>query len=186
MRAFKAFNKDMSCTLGHGRFQYKENTTYHEDKAQAHETGFHCAEFILDCFRYYPAHKDTIVCPVEALGDIDEDGSDTKLSCTVMQIGQRLTAEEIVLEAMKYIVRHPKYTSNDIESDKATGKGLYCIVRGKDPRAAGAKGTVLGLIKEKKRSKEVEAIAIYTVGKRGIKQGRYYDINGKEVTDEEG
>ena len=186
MRAFKAFNKDMTCNRGRGSFQYRENTTYREDKAQAHETGFHCAEFILDCFRYYPAHKDTIVCPVEALGDIDEDGSDTKISCTVMQIGRRLTVEEIVFEAMKYIVRHPKYTSKDIESNNAIGRGLYCIVRGKDPRAAGAEGTVLGLIKEKKRSKEVEAIAVYTVGKGGIRQGRYYDINGEEVANEEG
>ena len=90
MRAFKAFRKNMTCTMGNGVYQYAENKTFTEDRAQAHESGFHCAEYILHCFNYYSAGKDTIVCPVEALGDIDEDGSDTKISCTVMKVGQKM------------------------------------------------------------------------------------------------
>ncbi len=182
MRAFKAFNKDMSCTLGQGRYQYAENTTYQEDKAQAHETGFHCAEYILDCFRYYTCTKDAVVCPVEALGDIDEDGNDTKISCTVMKIGTRLKPEEIVFEAIRYLAKHPKFKDiKNVHAEQGKSSDLYCIVRGKHPMAAGSKGTVLGLIKEKARSKNIEAIAIYTVDGKQIKENRYYDIAGEEV-----
>lgn len=182
MRAFKAFNSDMSCTLGSGKYKYAENKTYTEDRAQAHEAGFHCAKYILDCFRYYPETKETIVCPVEALGDIDEDGTDTKISCTEMKVGSRLTHEEIVFEAIKYLAKHPKFLDiKNVREEQGQSKGIFCIVRGKDPKAAGSKGTVLGLIKEKARSKQIEAIAIYTVDGKKIKKGRYYDISGKEV-----
>lgn len=185
MRAFKAFNKDMTCTLGSGSYQYKENTTYREEKAQAHETGFHCAEYILDCYQYYGKHKDPVICPVEASGDIDEDGNDTKISCTVMTIGSRLTREEIVFEAMKYLARHPKFQDkhNNIHSEKGKDD-IFCIVLGKDPVAAGSKGTVLGLMKENSKH-QITAMAIYKVNGREIKAGRYYNINGEEVTDEE-
>ncbi len=182
MRAFKAFKKDMTCTLGSGTYQYSENKTYKETRAQAHEAGFHCAKYILDCFRYYSDSNDTIICPVEALGDIDEDGSDTKISCTEMKIGTRLTAEQIVFEAIKYLAKHPRFEDiRNVSRDQGQSNGRFCIVRGKDPVAAGSKGTVLGLLKEKPRSKQIEAIALYKVDGKKIKKGRYYDITGKEV-----
>ncbi len=184
MRAFKAFNKDMTCTMGNGSFQYKENTTYREDKAQAHETGFHCAGYILDCFRYYPKNENTIICPVEASGDVDEDGTDTKISCTVMTIGQRLTLDEIVFEAVKYLAMHPKFRDiNNVHEDKGKGD-FFCIVRGRDPVAAGSRGAVLGLVKEYSKH-QVTAIAVYRVNGKIFKPGRYYNIEGEEVTDEE-
>lgn len=181
MRAFKAFNKNMICTLGSGSYQYKENSIYSTDMAQAHETGFHCAAYILDCYRYYPKSKDTIICPVEATGDIDEDGSDTKISCTVMKIGKRLTAEQIVFEALLYLKNHPKFNDRNIHQDKGKDD-FFCIVRGRNPIAAGSKGTVLGFIEENSRH-EVTGLAIYKVGCEGIQPGRYYDLEGKEVED---
>lgn len=184
MRAFKAFNKNMTCTLGHGSYQYEEGKTYREDKAQAHETGFHCASYILDCFSYYPKSSSTIVCPVEASGDIDEDGSNTKISCTVMTIGKRMSCEEIVLEAIRYIAKHPRFKDKHIHVDKAKDD-YFCIVRGASPIAAGSKGTVLGLIKENTRHK-IQAVAIYKVNGRQYKAGHYYNINGEEVQNEEG
>ena len=184
MRAFKAFNADMTCTLGKGKYQYAENMTFEEPKAQAQETGFHCAEYILDCLKYYSESRDIVICPVEALGDIDEDGSDTKISCTILKVGRKLMWEEIVLEAIKYLVNHPKFRDPQIHVEKGESKGMYCIVRGKCPRAAGAKGTVLGLIQENKKGK-VKAIALYKVNGKEYKAGTYYDIDGKEVKDAE-
>lgn len=184
MRAFKAFNKDMTCTLGRGSYQYEEGKTYREDKAQAHETGFHCVSYILDCFSYYPKNRSTIVCPVEASGDIDEDGLNTKISCTVMTIGKRLTAEQIVFEAIKYIAKHSRFKDKHIHENK--GKDDYfCIVRGTNPIAASSKGGVLGLIKENARHK-IQALAIYKIDGTILKAGHYYDINGEEVQNEEG
>lgn len=182
MRAFKAFNKNMTCTHGHGSYQYEEGKTYREDKAQAHSTGFHCASYILDCYQYYAKSKDTVICPVEALGDIDEDGNDTKISCTVMKIGKRLTAEQIVFEAMRYMKSHPKYSDvKNVHKDKGSDS-FFCIVRGKDPAASGTKGTVLGLIRENSRH-NITGLAIYKVGCDGIRPGRFYNLEGKEVED---
>lgn len=182
MRAFKAFNADMSCTLGKGKYQYAEGMTFTESKAQAHEYGFHCAEYILDCLKYYPENKDTVICPVEALGDIDEDGQDTKISCTILKVGQRLTWEEVVLEAIRYLIRHPKFRDPQIKTEEGKSSGAYCIVRGKSPAAAGAKGTILGMIQEDPHGK-VQSVAIYKVNGKEIRPGRYYDIDGKEVKD---
>lgn len=182
MRAYKAFNKDMTCTHGSGSYQYKENTIYTEERAQAHEAGFHCASYILDCFNYYPKSADTVICPVEALGDIDEDGNDTKISCTVMKIGKRLTAEQIVFEALLYLKNHPKFNDRNIHQDKGKDD-FFCIVRGRNPIASGSKGTVLGFIEENSRH-EVTGLAIYKVGCEGIQPGRFYNLEGKEVTDE--
>ena len=151
MRAFKAFNADMSCTLGRGKYQYAEGMTFTESKAQAHEYGFHCAEYILDCLKYYSASKDTVICPVEAQGDIDEDGKDTKISCTILKVGQRLTWEEVVLEAIRYLIKHPKYQDPQIKTEEGRSNGAYCIVRGRSPIAAGVNGTVLGMIQENSR-----------------------------------
>lgn len=183
MRAFKAFNKNMTCTLGKGTYQYEEGKTYREDKAQAHETGFHCASYILDCFSYYSKSSSTIVCPVEASGDIDEDGSNTKISCTVMTIGKRMSCEEIVFEAIRYIAKHPRFKDKHIHENKGRDE-YFCIVRGTNPIAAGSKGTVLGFIKENPRH-IIQAVAIYKVNGRQYKAGRYYDINGEEVLNEE-
>lgn len=182
MRAFKAFNADMSCTLGKGKYQYAEGMTFTESYAQAHETGFHCAEYILDCLKYYPESRDIVICPVEALGDIDEDGQDTKISCTILKVGQRLTWEEVVLEAIRYLIRHPKFRDPQIKTEEGKSSGAYCIVRGKSPTAAGAKGTILGMIQEDPRGK-VQSVAIYKVNGKEIRPGRYYDIDGKEVRD---
>ena len=181
MRAFKAFNKNMTCTHGSGSYQYKENAIYSTEMAQAHETGFHCAAYILDCFNYYPKSADTVICPVEALGDIDEDGNDTKISCTVMKIGRRLTVEQIVFEALLYLKNHPKFNDRNIHRDKGKDD-FFCIVRGRNPIAAGTKGTVLGFIEENSRH-EVTGLAIYKVGCEGIQPGRFYDLEGKEVED---
>ena len=183
MRAFKAFNENMTCTLGKGVYQYQEGRTYREDKAQAHETGFHCASYILDCFSYYPKSSSTIVCPVEASGDIDEDGSNTKISCTVITIGKRLSCEGIVLEAIRYIAKHPRFKDKHIHENKGRDD-YFCIVRGTNPIAAGSKGTVLGLIKENMRHK-IQALAIYKIDGTILKAGHYYDINGEEVQNEE-
>ena len=180
MRAFKAFNSDMTCTFGKGKYQYAEGETFTEPRAQAHETGFHCAEYILDCLRYYPESRDIVICPVEALGDIDEDGQDTKISCTILKVGQKLTWEEVVLEAIRYLIKHPKFQDPQIKREKGESSGLYCIVRGESPIAAGVKGTILGMIQEDPHGK-VQSVAIYKVNGKEIRPGRYYNIDGKEV-----
>ena len=49
MKAFKGFNKDLTCR----GFQYEEGKEFHTEKAECCEEGFHACEYPLDCFNYY-------------------------------------------------------------------------------------------------------------------------------------
>lgn len=53
IKAYKGFNKDLTCTMGHGRFQYKENEWIEESEANCMRNGFHCCYNPLDCLSYY-------------------------------------------------------------------------------------------------------------------------------------
>lgn len=179
MRAFKAFNKDMTCTLGKGKYQYRIGGTYTEDRAQAHQTGFHAAEYVLDCLTYYNFNTCRI-CEVEATGDIDEDGDNTKIACTHLTVLRELSREEVILEAMRYLAHHPHFEDRTyvVRNRGKADKGII-IVRGAHPAAAGKSGDILGLMEE--RRGKLKAVAIYTVGHGDIEPGVYYDIDGKEV-----
>ena len=50
MKAYKGFNKDMTCR----GFQFKEGETYHEETAELCKSGFHACEDPLNVFDYYP------------------------------------------------------------------------------------------------------------------------------------
>ena len=51
MIAYKGFNKDLTCTMGKGRFQYEVGKSYKEDSAKCASTGFHCTEEPIHCCR---------------------------------------------------------------------------------------------------------------------------------------
>ena len=64
MRVYKGFNKEIQAKHGKGTFQYEKGKTYKEEKSKTRSTGFHAAEYILDCLQWYPidgkAEKRTI------------------------------------------------------------------------------------------------------------------------------
>lgn len=73
LKGYKAFNKDMTCTRGRGIYQYEIGKVYEENgEANARRNGFHFCVTLEDVYRFYP--KDSIVCEVIALGDIEGDG----------------------------------------------------------------------------------------------------------------
>ena len=73
LRGYKAFNRDMTCTMGKCKYQYEVGGTYEEpDLAQARHNGFHFCLHKEDVFQFYP--MDSIVCEILALGDIEGDG----------------------------------------------------------------------------------------------------------------
>lgn len=86
IKAYKGFNKDLTCTMGHGRFQYKENEWMEEPEANCVRNGFHCCYNPLDCLSYYRDFSKSAYYVVNADGDIHEDGSDTKIACTRIKL----------------------------------------------------------------------------------------------------
>ena len=48
VKAFKGFNKDLTCR----GFQYEEGKEFETERAESCEAGFHACEYPLDVFRY--------------------------------------------------------------------------------------------------------------------------------------
>lgn len=169
MIAYKGFNKDLTCTLGNGTFQYEIGKTYREEEAKCANTGFHCVEEPIEVLRWY---KDGRYCMVEASGDVNEDGND-KISCTEMTILREITLQELGILECDWLARHPdRKCSNLIQKDEGIADaGGIVIVRGKNPRAKGKKGSTLYLLRE-------EAGEIVEIGVYEAESSEWYGVSG--------
>jgi hypothetical protein len=71
IKCYKAFHNDMTCRF----MQYEVGKEYKmEEKPELCKTGYHFCKTIADCYRYYNANEDTIICEIRALGEIVSDG----------------------------------------------------------------------------------------------------------------
>ena len=97
MRAFKGFNKDLTCR----GYQYEEGKEFHTERAECCDTGFHACEYPLDCFGYSdPAHS--VFHEVELSGEMDKSGDNTKVCATDIKIGARLSIAGLVKMAIDF------------------------------------------------------------------------------------
>ena len=97
MRAFKGFNKDLTCR----GYQYEEGKEFHTERAECCDTGFHACEYPLDCFGYYdPAYS--VFHEVELSGEMDKSGDNTKVCATDIKIGARLSIAGLVKMAIDF------------------------------------------------------------------------------------
>ena len=97
MKAYKGFNKDLTCR----GFKYGKGEAYHTDNAKCCEEGFHACEYPLDCFRYY-SPADSVFHEVELSGETDRNGDDTKVCATNIKIGARISIAGIVKAAIDF------------------------------------------------------------------------------------
>jgi len=118
MKAYKGFNKDMTCR----GFQYKEGETYETDKAKVCKSGFHACENPLDCLQYYGPGK-SVYHEVELDGEIDRrhDG-DTKVATTKIKIGAELSIPALCKATFEY-VRSKCTNEHNAEAGKAATAG---------------------------------------------------------------
>ena len=176
MIAYKGFDKGLVCR-GY-KFKMGLNTT---DKAQAVAYGFHCAENPLDCLTYYGDMKRAEYYIVNAGGDIDEDGTDTKVACTELTIIQKLTKEDFVLHALAYMADHPKRKWNKlVKKDRAKrNEHGFAIARGVDPIACGNKGDLLAFVQECDGGEILEVAMVVVDGVR-IQPQKWYGIDLSE------
>ena len=159
MRAFKGFNKDLTCR----GYQYEEGKEFHTERAECCDTGFHACEYPLDCFGYYdPAHS--VYHEVELSGEMDKSGDNTKVCATDIKIGARLSIAGLVKMAIDFTMskvnkeagsdeRHGfASATGDCGASSATGyKGAssvsdptgVAVAWGHEARAKGCKGAHL-------------------------------------------
>ena len=119
MKAYKGFNKDMTCR----GFQYEEGKTYHVDEAELCKSGFHACENPLDCFSYY-APADSVYHEVELEDVTDEESNDTKVCGKTIKIGAKLDIAGIVkaqIEFVKSKADNGKTRTGDWSAQSSTG-----------------------------------------------------------------
>ena len=98
MKAYKGFNKDMTCR----GFQFEEGKTYHEENAKLCESGFHACLNPLDCFNYY-APSESVYHEVELNEVLNEKSEDSKICGKTIKIGAKLDVLGMVKIAVNYI-----------------------------------------------------------------------------------
>ena len=121
-KAFKGFNKDLTCR----GFQYEEGKEFETNRAECCEEGFHACEYPLDCLGYY-APNSSVYHEVELDGDMDQRGDgDTKLCATKIKIGARLSIAGLVKAAIDFTMsRVNKEENSDKPHGYASATGDY-------------------------------------------------------------
>ena len=115
MKAFKGFNKDLTCR----GFQYEEGKEFHTEKADCCNEGFHACEYPLDCFGYYnPA--ESVFHEVELSGDMDRENSDTKVCATDIKIGARIFIAGLVKAAIDFTMSRVNKEAKSYEEHGAS------------------------------------------------------------------
>ncbi|MDE6210107.1 MAG: hypothetical protein K2M73_10615 [Lachnospiraceae bacterium] len=182
MIAYKGFNQNLCCTKGRGTFKYEIGKIYTEKECKTARNGFHCVEEPIRVLDWY---EDGRFCIVEIDEDINE--KDDKLSATKMTILKELDIIQLITHECLWIQKHPnRQTSNRILQETGISYNTFLVVRGKDPKAAGAKDTTLFLLQEKNNSKDIKRITVIFIDGFQYKPDTYYDINEKEVIANDG
>lgn len=180
MMAFKGFTKDLTARYGKGVFQYKLGDTYECEYSQTASTGFHCAEYPLDCFKWYPPGGRNRYCIVDAAGSIDETDDDSKIACTKITLEKEISEYEMAYYAILYMVEHPlrKWQTRWSYSDRAYAgrEKEVSIARGIQPVAKGVEGSILGLVREPTPG-VITAVNLCVVGRNGIKPDTNYILD---------
>ena len=98
MKAYKGFNKDMTCR----GFQYEIGKEYETDAADLCSIGFHACENPLDCFGHY-APATSRYCEVEIEDNGQRSSEDSKVVGKKIKIGAELSTEQICKLHFEYV-----------------------------------------------------------------------------------
>ena len=119
IKAYKAFDKDLSCR----GFKYEVGKEYEETGyIKACEKGFHACPYPLDVFGYYPP-AGARFCEVEQSGKID-DSESNKVCSSKIRIGAELDIRGIVKAAVSYVKERCTNECN-AEPGKPATAGIY-------------------------------------------------------------
>lgn len=98
MKAYKGFNKDMTCR----GFQYEIGKEYETDAVDLCRIGFHACENPLDCFSHY-APATSRYCEVEIEDNGQRSPEDSKVVGKKIKIGAELSTEQICKLHFEYV-----------------------------------------------------------------------------------
>ena len=98
MKAYKGFNKDMTCR----GFQFEEGKTYEEESAELCNKGFHACLAPIDVLKYY-APATAVYHEVELDGVSDKRSDDSKVCGKIIKIGAKLDIAGLAKAQFEYV-----------------------------------------------------------------------------------
>lgn len=200
MKAYKGFNKDMTCR----GFQYEIGKAYETDAADLCSIGFHACENPLDCFGYY-APAASRYCEVEIEDNGQRSPEDSKVVGRKIKIGAELSTEQICRLHFEYVRSRcdPAKTNaaGDRESASAgergsasagdygvsasrgsssAGENGVAAARGEHAKVRGGIGSVLVVCVEKKDSYDIAEWKAAVVDGERIRPDTWYTVENGE------
>ena len=200
MKAYKGFNKDMTCR----GFQYEIGKAYETDAADLCSSGFHACENPLDCFSYY-APATSRYCEVEIEDNGQRSPEDSKVVGKKIKIGAELSTEQICRLHFEYVRSRcdPAKTNaaGDRESASAgrygsasagdygvsasrgsssAGENGVAAARGEHAKVRGGIGSVLVVCVEKKDSYDIAEWKAAVVDGERIRPDTWYTVENGE------
>ena len=213
MKAYKGFNKDMTCR----GFQFEEGKTYEEKEAKLGHSGFHACECPLDVFGYYdPANS--VFHEVE-LDEVDPAReSDSNVSAKKITIGARLSIHRLAELSVEYINAHIDKTkkqhvmkgyrsastntgdcsastntgyysastnTGNRSASKVTGKQSIAVATGYHSKASGELGCWIVLAEWDEHGEGIIDMKMAYVDGEKIKADTWYTLRGGEFVEVE-
>ena len=204
MKAFKGFNRDMTCR----GFQYKEGETFETDKVELCSTGFHACERPLDVFNYY-SPSESVYHEVE-LDEVSDErrNDDTKVVAKKIKVGARLSIRDLVNAQIEFVKEHctnefnaePGQPATAGENGAATagyrgaatsrgkssvGKNGLAVARGNGCKVRGGLGSILIIAEESPNDYDIVEWASAVVDGEIIKADTWYRLVGGKFMESE-
>lgn len=193
IKAYKAFDKDLSCR----GFKYEVGKEYEETGyIKACEKGFHACPYPLDVFGYY-APAWSRFCEVEQSGKIDDSESD-KVCSSKIRIGAELDIRGLVKAAVSFVKER---CTNECNADPgkpatagnrgaatargkaSTGSNGLSVARGNNVRVKGGIGAILVIAEEGEDSYDIVDWKAVVVDGEVVKADTWYRLENGELVE---
>ena len=140
MKAYKGFNKDMTCR----GFQYEEGKTYEMESAELCDHGFHACEYPIDCFSYYsPADSVYHEVELDGVGVTDKEIGDTKRVGTKITVKGALNIRGLICATFEYVKSQCTNSKSGDDYSALTGDDWSALSGGDGSALTGGKCSTL-------------------------------------------
>ena len=183
MKAYKGFNKDLTCR----GLRYAEGQTYETDRAELCRAGFHACEAPLEVFQYYkPGTSRYHIVDLDGVSD-ERDGESSKVVAKKITIGAEIGIPGLVKA-------HIEWTRNKAEKEGAATSGEessaavqhpngIALACGKNSRARGVVGSYIILTEWSDDAKELLGARMARVDGETVKADTWYTLRGGEMVE---
>ena len=201
IKAYKAFDKDLSCR----GFKYEVGKEYEETgDIKACEKGFHACPYPLDVFGYY-APAGSRFCEVEQSGKIDDSESD-KVCSSKIRIGAELDIRGLVKAAVSFVKERctnecnaepgkpatagdsgaataGNYGAATARGKASTGSNGLSVARGNNVQVKGGIGAILVIAEEGEDTYDIVDWKAVIVDGKIVKADTWYRLENGELVE---